>query len=50
MMRCEECPHVVKPFLYCSRLRQPLDDGKTVIRGCNVDGKMDWMEDDERES
>ena len=48
-MRCEGCPYRVAPFFYCSRLRQPLDDGKTVIRGCNVDGKMDWVEGDGRD-
>lgn len=48
MMRCVECPYRVDPFFYCSRLRQPIDDGKTVIVGCNVDGKMDWVEDEKR--
>ena len=49
-MRCEVCPYRVTPFFYCSRLRQPIDDGKTKIRGCNVDGRMDWVEVDGHES
>ena len=49
-MRCVDCPHMTRPFTYCSKLKQPLVYGKTVILGCNIDGKMDWMEDERDES
>jgi len=47
-VRCENCPHVARPFNWCSMLGQPLDDGKTRLLGCNIDGKMDWTEDEKR--
>ena len=39
-MRCEECDKNMKPFNFCTRFKWRIDDGKTKITGCNIDGKL----------
>ena len=39
-MLCKDCPMRMVPFFFCSRFKQPIDDGKTELIGCNLDGEL----------
>jgi len=39
-MLCSECSMRMVPFFFCSRFKQPINDGKTELIGCNLDGKL----------
>ena len=39
-MKCSDCTMRMVPFFFCSRFKQPIDDGKTVLQGCNIDGEL----------
>lgn len=39
-MRCEDCPYLMVPFFSCIKHKWLLDDGKTVVEGCNIDGRL----------
>ena len=39
-MLCSDCPYLMVPFFSCKKYRWLLDDGKTVVEGCNIDGQL----------
>ena len=39
-MKCSDCPMRMVPFFFCSRFKQPIDDGKTELIGCNLNGEL----------
>ena len=39
-MKCSECPWLMVPFFSCKKHGWLIDDGKSVVEGCNIDGKL----------
>ena len=39
-MKCSECPWLMVPFFSCKKHGWLIDDGKSVVEGCNIDGRL----------